>query len=86
MIFPDLICAENLDTSLKFLASASGKPIVVRIHGNLLQQKPVVTWFPIKEIFPDLIWAQHLKMSRQFMDSVSGMPLLVRIHDNLSQQ
>ena len=34
-IFPDLICAVNLDTIRQFVASAFGKPLVVRIHVNL---------------------------------------------------
>ena len=33
-IFSDLICAEYLDTSNQFVASALGKPLVVRLHGN----------------------------------------------------
>ena len=34
-IFPDLICAVHLDTSGKFVASLFGKPLVVKIHGNI---------------------------------------------------
>ena len=34
-IFPDLLCAEDLYTSRQFVASAFGKPLVVRINGNL---------------------------------------------------
>ena len=33
--FPDLICAVHLDTSCIFVASALGKPFVVRINGSL---------------------------------------------------
>ena len=33
--FPDLIHAEDLYTSRQFVASAFGKSLAVRIHGNL---------------------------------------------------
>ena len=34
-IFPDLIFATDLYTGRQFVVSAFGKPLVVRIHGNL---------------------------------------------------
>ena len=34
-IFPDLICAVHLNTRRQFVASVFGKPLVVRMHGNL---------------------------------------------------
>ena len=61
-ICADLICAVHLDTSRQIVASAFGKPLVVRIHG---------AW-----IFHDPICAVHLDMSRQLLASVFGITLI----------
>ena len=75
-IFPDPICAEHLDTSRQFVASASGKPLVVRIHGTFFQHY-------IEGIFLDPICAVHLVMSCQFVASVFGIPFGVGINGKI---
>ena len=73
-IFPDLICALDLETVSQFVASVFKIPLRILASSNL-----VFHW----NNFPDLLCAVVLETISQFVASVFGLPLVKRIHSNL---